>query len=100
VKRRAVIFSPEARQDLLDIYTWIADAGSPLAAIGYIDRLEATCRGFDLAAERGHRRDDIREGLRITGFERNATIAFAVEEDRVVILRAFWGGRDWERELR
>ena len=97
MKRRTVTFSPEARDDLLKIYDWIADAASPAVAISYIERLESWCLGFDLASERGHRRDDVRSGLRIIGFERRATIAFAVEEDRVTILRLFQGGQAWER---
>jgi toxin ParE1/3/4 len=52
------------------------------------------------ASERGRRRDDIRPGLRIIGFERRVTVAFAVEEERVVILRIFYGGRDWEVDWR
>ena len=55
--------------------------------------------GFDIVSERGHRRDDISPGLRIAGFERRVTIAFAVDDDRVTILRMFYGGRDWEAEF-
>lgn len=69
-----------------------------MTAIAYIERLEATCLGFSAASERGHRRDDIREGLRITGFEKRVTIAFTVDETRVTILRLFYGGRDWEAD--
>jgi toxin ParE1/3/4 len=65
--------------------------------LSYVERLEIWCLGFDLASERGHSRDDVRPGLRIIGFERRATIAFAVEADRVTILRLFHGGQDWER---
>ena len=36
------------------------------------------------------------QGLRIVGFERRVTVAFAVGEDIVTILRVFYGGRDWE----
>jgi toxin ParE1/3/4 len=97
VRRRTVIFSPEARDDLLKIYDWIADAASPAIAICYVECLETWCLGLDLASERGHRRDDVRSGMRIIGFERRATVAFAVEEDRVTILRLFHGGQDWER---
>jgi toxin ParE1/3/4 len=37
--------------------------------------------------------------LRIIGFERRITIAFVVEPERVVILRLFYAGRDWENLL-
>jgi toxin ParE1/3/4 len=69
-------------------------------ALAYIERIETYCLGFDLAAERGHLRDDIRPGLRIVGFERRVTIAFSVDDARVTILRVFYGGRDWESAFR
>jgi toxin ParE1/3/4 len=96
VKERLIQFSPEAGDDLLALYDWIAVAAHPDTALAYVERIEAYFRGFDVASERGHRRDDIRPGLRIVGFERRVTIAFTVEETRVVILRVFYGGRNWE----
>lgn len=99
MKRRSVVFSPEARDDLFELYDWLADAAGPDTAIAYIQRLERYCLGFDLASERGHRRDDIRPGLRIIGFERRITIAFAIDEAIVTILRLFGAGRDWEGDL-
>ncbi|WP_345894238.1 type II toxin-antitoxin system RelE/ParE family toxin [Lichenifustis flavocetrariae] len=68
-------------------------------ALGYIERLEAFCLGFDLASERGHRRDDIRPGLRIIGFEKGITVAFMVDDVQVSILRLFSKGQDWETAL-
>jgi len=94
-----VTFAPEARDDLLALYDWIADAADAQTAINYIDRLETYCMGFSHASERGQLRDDIRPNLRITGFERRMTIAFSVDTERVVILRIFYGGRDWEADL-
>jgi toxin ParE1/3/4 len=100
VKRREVVFAPEAQEDLAAIYDWIADAAGANVAMGYVERLEAWCLDFDLASERGRLREDIRPGLRIVGFERRVTVAFMVDDDRVTILRAFYGGQNWERELR
>jgi len=96
VKRRRVMFTPEARFDLFEIYDWIAAKAGFQIAISYIERIEAYCLGFELASERGHRRDDISLGLRIVGFERRVTIAFAVDDDRVTVLRLFYGGQNWE----
>jgi toxin ParE1/3/4 len=96
LKPRSVIFAPEARDDLLALYDWIAGAASPKVALSYIERLEAFCLGFSHVSERGTRRDDIRPGLRIAGFERRVTIAFAVDKEHVTILRLFYGGRNWE----
>ena len=42
------------------------------------------------------RRDDLREGVRIIGFERRVSIAFTVNHDTVQIARIFYGGRDVE----
>jgi toxin ParE1/3/4 len=57
------------------------------------------CLGFDIASERGHRRDDVSPGLRIVGFERRVTIAFVADENQVTILRLFYGGQNWEDKL-
>lgn len=100
MKRRKVIFAPEAREDLIALYDWIADAAGANVAIGYVERLETWCLDFDLASERGSLRTDIRPGMRVVGFERRVTVAFTVDEDRVTILRLFYGGRDWQREFR
>ena len=99
MKRRQVIFTPEARGDLFELYDWIAANAGASVAISYVERIEAYCLGFDIVSERGHRRDDISPGLRIVGFERRVTIAFAVDDDSVTILRMFYGGRDWETEF-
>ena len=99
MKERIVVFSPEARNDLFALHDRIAEAAGPETALSYVERLEAYCRGFATASERGNRRDDIREGLHIVGFERRITIAFAVDTDRVTILRLFHAGRNWEEVL-
>lgn len=100
MKQYQVIFAPEARDDLFALYDWIAAAASPDTALSYLERIETYCFGFKHAAERGTRRDDIRPGMRIVGFERRVTIAFSVMEERVTILRIFYGGRNWEEIMR
>lgn len=97
--RRVVEFAPEAREDLIALYDWVADATSPETAVGYIGRIEKFISSFDVASERGTRRDDVRPGIRTIGFERRITIAFVVDEERVSILRIFYAGRDWEGVL-
>ncbi len=96
MKERPVVFSPEARNDLFALHEWIAETSRPDTALSFIERVVVYCHSFTTAAERGHRRDDLREGLRIIGFERRITIAFAVDTDRVTILRFFGAGRNWE----
>lgn len=99
MKRWPVVFAPEAEDDLIALYDWVADRAGEATAIGYIARIEAFCTGLETAPERGHLRNDIRPGLRILGFERRLTIAISVDEHRVTILRLFYGGRDWDDML-
>ena len=94
MKHRPVIYSAEAGNDLDRIYDTVAEARSPVTGSRYEQRIRTFCEGLDYASERGHRRDDIRPGLRIIGFERRVTVGFIVEPERVVILRIFYGGRD------
>lgn len=99
MKKRTVEFTDEAKADLLNLYDWIASCASPEIALNYVERLEAYCKGFDIASERGTARHDIRPNLRIVGFERSVTIAFTVEDTRVIILRLYYGGQDWSETL-
>lgn len=99
MKRRGVVLSPEASDDLDSLYDWIADRASPPVALAWIERLESHILGFDVASERGTRRDDIRPGLRVTGYERRVSIAFHVTETHVVILRVLYGGQDWTEAI-
>lgn len=99
MKSRSVVFRPEAQDDLIRLYDYIAERETPLRAITYIERIEAFCQRLDIASERGNRRDDVRAGLRTISFEKNCVIAFQVQAERVVIIRIFFGGQDWEAHL-
>lgn len=91
-----VLFSPEAEQDLLGLYTFIADRSGEERAFAYVERIEAYCLPFETIPERGTCRDDLRSGLRVTGFEQRVTIAFHITDDAVVIDRVLYGGRSLE----
>jgi toxin ParE1/3/4 len=95
LKRRALSFAASAKTDLLHLHDWIAERAGDTAATAYLDRLEAHCRGLQLFSESGHRRDDLRPGLRIVGFERRIAIAFIVEPEQVIIVRLLYGGRQF-----
>ena len=99
MKSRRIIIAPEARDDLLDIEEWLIESASIRTAEGFVLRIIDFCFSLDLASERGAQRYDLMPGLRIVGFERRCTIAFAVHDDRVDILRVFRAGRDWEAEF-
>jgi toxin ParE1/3/4 len=92
-----VTFRPQAGADLFGLYSYIAAQAGHAIAGAYIDRIEAACMALATFPARGTRRDDIRPGLRTMGFERRATIALRVVHREVVIVRVFYGGRDFER---
>lgn len=95
MRRRTVAFAPEARSDLLRLGDWIAERAGVDVALNYIERLETYCAGFETAGEHGQRRDDIRAGLRVVGFERRVAIAFTVSNTEITILRLYDGGQNW-----
>ena len=92
--RYAVVFSPEARDDLLQLYRYIAERSDAERAIGYIERVETCCQGLSTFPERGAPRDDLFPGLRVAGFERRVAIAFHIGPGTVTVDRILYGGRD------
>ena len=94
-----IIFSPEAQSQLLAIYQYIADAASPTIAAKYTEDIIACCEDFRLFPHRGVRRDDLRPGLRVTGFRKRVAIAFVITDDLVTILGIFYGGQNYEAAL-
>lgn len=89
-----VVFSPEAREDLIQLYLFIAEQSGSERALAYTERLEAYCRSFANLPERGMRRDDLVSGLRVVGFERRVSLAFLVSSNTVTFVRVLYGGRD------
>lgn len=94
-----IIFSPEARADLEQLYVYIAERAGAVIALAYIERIESRCLSFAEFPERGIRRDDISPGLRVVGFEGRVSIAFHVDEGRVTFDRILYGGRDLDAAL-
>lgn len=92
--KRTVVFSPEARDDLIALYVHIVSDTGPITALGYVERIENRCRGLASFPQQGTLRDDLRPGLRILGFERRAAIAFHYDDAKVTIDRIFHGGQD------
>ena len=89
------IYKAKANQDLNDIFTFIlTQGGSADRAFNFVERIRAFCDSFASFPHRGTKRDDLRAGLRLAGFERRATIAFTIEDNTIVIIRIFYAGRD------
>ncbi len=89
-----IIFAPEARDDLVQFYLFIAEHADETVAMAYIERIETYCRGFETFPERGIKRDDLLPGLRIVGFERRVSIALHIQAETVTFDRILYSGRD------
>ena len=96
-----VTFTPEAEEQLADLYRFIAVAASPIIAERYTNAIITHCEGMHTVPNRGTRRDDIRPGLRITNYKLRAVIAFAVDDVAlmVTIIGVYYGGQDYEAAL-
>ena len=95
--KRRVVLSPRAEQHVTAIYDYIFEQSGELRADTVIGRLLDACHELDTFPLRGTQRDDIREGLRVMGVRRQATIAFIVEAERVVIHGILGRGQDVNR---
>jgi len=100
MRRVKVTFRPSAEADLLALYRYIAAEAGWETAGRFIDRIEVACLSLATFPERGRKRDDIRPGLRILGFERCASLVFVVGKREVTIVRILYGGQDIERILK
>jgi plasmid stabilization system protein ParE len=95
-----VSIGPEAEADLFEIYAYIAERSGRLRAGKYVERIEAFCLSLDTFPEQGAKRDDLRPNLRTIVYRRQATIVYTIDGPRVVILRVFNAGQDYEGALR
>ena len=100
MRSHRITFRPRAERDLLGLYEYIANETSIERAASFVDRIEEACLSLQTFPERGTRRDDIRPGLRVMGFERRVTILFQVRRYEVIIVRILYAGQDYERALR
>jgi plasmid stabilization system protein ParE len=94
-----VAFTPEAEEQLVDLYRYIAEAASPDIAARYTDAIVSYCESLHTFPHRGTKRDDVRPGLRITNYRKRAVIAFDVHDETVSIIGVFYGGQNYENIL-
>ena len=95
-----VVFAPEAQEQLVALYRYVADVASPKIAAHFTDAIITYCEGLTVFPLRGAPRDDIRPGLRVSNYRKRTLIAFDVDGDTVSILGVFHGGQDFESALR
>jgi plasmid stabilization system protein ParE len=96
---RPVRFASAAERDLTELFDYIAQAATPEIAGRYVNELITYCETLATFPDQGAARDDIRPGLRTTGFRNRIVIAFATVDDALVILGIYYGGRDYETLL-
>ncbi|MBB3137375.1 plasmid stabilization system protein ParE [Rhizobium pisi] len=89
-----VRLSAAAQRDVDALLDYLVPVAGEAIAQSYIDRLQTFLEGFQTFPKRGTVRDEIRDGLRIIGFERSLSIAFIVERETVYILRIMSGGQE------
>ena len=94
-----VVFSPEAEDQIVGLYDYIATASSPNIALRYTNAIVSYCESLCAFPHRGTMRDDIRPGLRLTHYKKRVVIAFDVTADQVSIIGVFYGGQDFESVL-
>lgn len=99
MKQYTVIFTPEAQDQLAELYRYITVAASPEIAKRYTNAIITYCEGLNTFPLRGVCRDDIRPCLRITNYKKRAVIAFDVDAELVSIIGVFYGGQDYETDL-
>lgn len=90
-----VEFSPEAEEQLAELFHYIAKAASPDTAARYTEAIVSYCESLSTFPHRGTMRDDVRLGLRTTNYRKRTVIAFSVDAERVSIIGIFYGGQDY-----
>jgi toxin ParE1/3/4 len=88
-----VAYAPQAKQDLDDLFRYIASE-SPNNARTYTSELAGQCLRLGAMPEMGRLRHDLGEGLRSFSFRRRQVIIYEILPDRVEILRIFSAGQD------
>lgn len=95
-----VIFTPRAMRHVSSLHHYLTENASEQVADRFIGRIVTKCQALSDFPMRGSRRDDILAGLRILGVARRVVIAFMIMPDTVLIEGIFYGGRNYEAELR
>jgi toxin ParE1/3/4 len=99
MKKSQIIFSLTAKADVALIESWVAENAGATIASKYSKRILSFCQRLETGSQRGTKRDEIRLGLRVIGFEKRVNILFVVTPEDVIILRIFYGGKNWESDF-
>src|SRR3954464_9890989 len=94
-----IAFHPRAEAELEQLYGDRAERASPVVAWNFVTGIRDHCLALSTFPQRGTERVEIVPGLRIVGYRRAVSIAFAVDVERVLILGIFYAGRNITPEL-
>lgn len=89
-------FTPRAREDLLDIWAYIAEHTGLSSADRIFDQIEKTCRLLQEHPRMGRVRTDIADNARSIIVER-WIVLYRLDKDEVQIVRVVDGVRDLAR---
>ena len=90
----SLAISPEAEQDLLEIWLYIAE-DSPVNADRFLDRLEGKALNLARAAQIGADRPDLAPGLRSFPVDRYV-LYYRASTNGIELVRVLHGSRDIE----
>jgi toxin ParE1/3/4 len=88
----SLIFAPSARQDLLEIFNYIA-RDKPIAAANWIDKIEEKCKLIATMPEFGERRPEYGSEIRSSVVGRYVIFYLPID-DGIEVVRVIAGDRD------
>ncbi len=89
----AIIWSPEAENDLLDIWNYVARESSPSLADAQVKAVHHACVTLAQWPHSGRARDDLRVGVRSIVVKPYVAF-YRVNEATVEVVRVLHGSRD------
>jgi toxin ParE1/3/4 len=90
----AVIYSPEAEEQLVAIHNYVRREASHSVADKFVAGISRRCESLESFPHRGTPHFDMRTGLRTIPFQRRATIAYVLSETTVMIVAIAYAGQD------
>lgn len=84
--RKGVVYSSRARQDLLDIWLWIAKSSGAQTADRILDRMEERLLGLGAYPEMGPARPGISPKARVLVVQRWLAL-YAIDDNEIRIVR-------------
>ena len=97
--RREIFFSWKAEEDLAGVHGHISAINCDRAD-RFLHDIEQRCQSLVDFPLLGRARSDLGPGYRVLFFARRVVIVYRVIEERVEILRVFYGGRDYEKVVK